>query len=141
MSLDDNARTEYKARELKSVFLDATATFLKLVLHKGHTNPHNLFNQVGPLPPPPPRPRPCRCGGGSWRAHAPRVTLLAVRAAAQVAIIALNIQGTAFGGAKAPIAGAPGGQYVVGRPLNAPHMAGARARARGRAPAATVGVG
>ena len=47
LSLDDNARSEYQARELKSVYIDASGGFLKLLVHKCYVNKHNIFNQVG----------------------------------------------------------------------------------------------
>ena len=53
MALSDNEQTDYKARELKSVHVDAIGIFLKLVIHKNHVNKNNLYNQVcgstGPL--------------------------------------------------------------------------------------------
>ena len=47
LSLADNSRSEYQARELKSVYIDAAGGFLKLVVHKCYVNKHNIFNQVG----------------------------------------------------------------------------------------------
>ncbi|KAK3104885.1 hypothetical protein FSP39_012411 [Pinctada imbricata] len=47
VSLSDNEKTGYKARELKSVHVDATGLFLKLNIHKNHINKFNLYNQVG----------------------------------------------------------------------------------------------
>ncbi|XP_055864417.1 centrosomal protein of 104 kDa-like isoform X9 [Biomphalaria glabrata] len=47
VSLSDNEKTGYKARELKSVHVDAVGHFLKLNIHKNHVNKHNLYNQVG----------------------------------------------------------------------------------------------
>lgn len=48
LSLDSNERSQFKARELKSVFLSkAQGSFLKLILLKPYLNPLNLFNQVG----------------------------------------------------------------------------------------------
>jgi centrosomal protein CEP104 len=47
MSLDSNERSNYKARELKSVYVHARGRWLKLVLKKAHVNTINLFNQVG----------------------------------------------------------------------------------------------
>ena len=46
LSLDSNERSGFKSRELKSVYLDAPALYLKIRFHKCHTNKHNLFNQV-----------------------------------------------------------------------------------------------
>jgi len=37
----------YQARELKSVYVDAQGTYVKLVAHRCHINPMNLFNQIG----------------------------------------------------------------------------------------------
>ncbi|XP_013412883.1 centrosomal protein of 104 kDa isoform X2 [Lingula anatina] len=45
--MSDNEKTGFKARELKSVHVDAVGSFLKLVIHKNHVNKHNLYNQVG----------------------------------------------------------------------------------------------
>ena len=47
VELSSNERTDFKARELKSVHVDAEGLFLKLVLHKNHVNRSNLYNQVG----------------------------------------------------------------------------------------------
>lgn len=46
MSLSDNEKTGFKARELKSVHVDAVGNFLKLNIHKNHVNKHNMYNQV-----------------------------------------------------------------------------------------------
>lgn len=46
MTLSDNSQTDYKARELKSVHVDAVGCYLKLVIHKNHVNKYNLYNQV-----------------------------------------------------------------------------------------------
>lgn len=42
-----SASTLLQARELKSVYLKAKGSFMKLLLHRCYLNPHNLFNQVG----------------------------------------------------------------------------------------------
>lgn len=47
LSLDNNERSGYRARELKSVYLDATGNFLRLTLHKCFINKFNLYNQIG----------------------------------------------------------------------------------------------
>ena len=47
IELSSNERTDYRARELKSVHVDAEGTFLKLVIHKNYVNRLNLYNQVG----------------------------------------------------------------------------------------------
>ena len=46
MALSDNSNSNYKARELKSVHVDAVGVFVKFVIHKNHINKHNLYNQV-----------------------------------------------------------------------------------------------
>ena len=46
MALSDNERSGFKARELKSVQVDALGQFVKFVIHKNHVNKHNLYNQV-----------------------------------------------------------------------------------------------
>jgi centrosomal protein CEP104 len=45
--LDPNERSNWKARELKSVFVEARAQFIKFSIFKNHINAINLFNQVG----------------------------------------------------------------------------------------------
>ncbi|XP_023649234.2 centrosomal protein of 104 kDa isoform X2 [Paramormyrops kingsleyae] len=46
VSLSDNEKTGYKARELKSVHVDAVGTHLRLTFHRNYASPHNLYNQV-----------------------------------------------------------------------------------------------
>ncbi|XP_078498758.1 centrosomal protein of 104 kDa [Lissotriton helveticus] len=46
VSLSDNEKTGYKARELKSVYVDAVGQYLKLIFHKNYINRYNLYNQV-----------------------------------------------------------------------------------------------
>lgn len=46
VSLDPNERSQYQARELKSVFVECSGRYLKLVVHRCHINRENLFNQV-----------------------------------------------------------------------------------------------
>ncbi|XP_078414365.1 centrosomal protein of 104 kDa isoform X2 [Cetorhinus maximus] len=46
VSLSDNQKTGFKARELKSVHVDAIGQYLKLTFHKNHVNRYNLYNQV-----------------------------------------------------------------------------------------------
>jgi len=46
LSLDNNERSQFQARELKSVYVDVSAQFLKLVFHKCHVNRYNIVNQV-----------------------------------------------------------------------------------------------
>lgn len=47
LSLDSNEESNFQARELKSVYIDAQALFLKIVLNNCHSNAHNIYNQVG----------------------------------------------------------------------------------------------
>ena len=47
--LQDNSSTQFKARELKSVFVESECRYLKLVLYKPHPNTKNLFSQVSML--------------------------------------------------------------------------------------------
>ncbi|XP_063853634.1 centrosomal protein of 104 kDa-like isoform X2 [Scylla paramamosain] len=47
VKLSDNTHSDFRARELKSVSLESTGLFLKLVLYKNHINKLNLYNQVG----------------------------------------------------------------------------------------------
>ncbi|KFP87409.1 Centrosomal protein of 104 kDa, partial [Acanthisitta chloris] len=44
--LSDNEKTDFKARELKSVYMDAVGQYLKLIFHKNYVNKHNLYGQV-----------------------------------------------------------------------------------------------
>ncbi|XP_044134196.1 centrosomal protein of 104 kDa [Bufo gargarizans] len=46
VALSDNEKTGYKARELKSVYVDAVGQYLKLIFHKNFSNRYNLYNQV-----------------------------------------------------------------------------------------------
>lgn len=46
VSLSDNEKTGCKARELKSVYVDAVGQFLKLIFHQNHANKYNIYNQV-----------------------------------------------------------------------------------------------
>ncbi|NXH18786.1 CE104 protein, partial [Bucco capensis] len=44
--LSDNEKTEFRARELKSVYMDAVGQYLKLIFHKNYVNKYNLYGQV-----------------------------------------------------------------------------------------------
>ncbi|XP_054547031.1 centrosomal protein of 104 kDa [Talpa occidentalis] len=46
VSLCDNEKTGCRARELKSVYVDAVGQFLKLIFHQNHVNKYNIYNQV-----------------------------------------------------------------------------------------------
>lgn len=47
LSLDSNERSQFQARELKSVYVDVSAQFLQIKFHKCHVNRYNIVNQVG----------------------------------------------------------------------------------------------
>jgi centrosomal protein CEP104 len=47
LSLDNNEKSGFQARELKSVFIESKALYLKIGLNKCHVNKYNMFNQVG----------------------------------------------------------------------------------------------
>jgi hypothetical protein len=47
LSLDSNERSNYQARELKTVFVDAMGSYLKLLIFENYVNKHNSYNQVG----------------------------------------------------------------------------------------------
>ncbi|KAM6109035.1 centrosomal protein of 104 kDa [Pterocles gutturalis] len=44
--LSDNEKTDFKARELKSVYMDAVGQYLKLIFHKNYVNKYNVYSQV-----------------------------------------------------------------------------------------------
>lgn len=46
VSLSDNEKTGFRARELKSVHVDAVGSYLKLTFHSNHVNQYNIYNQV-----------------------------------------------------------------------------------------------
>jgi centrosomal protein CEP104 len=47
MSLNNNERSSYQARELKTVHIDHVGSFLRLVVYENHKSKQNAFNQVG----------------------------------------------------------------------------------------------
>jgi centrosomal protein CEP104 len=47
LQLDSNEKSNYQARELKSVYIDYQCQKMKIVLHRCFTNVHNIFSQVG----------------------------------------------------------------------------------------------
>lgn len=47
LSLDNNERSQFQARELKSVYVDVPARFVRILFHKCHANRYNVVNQVG----------------------------------------------------------------------------------------------
>ncbi|NWR59654.1 CE104 protein, partial [Bucorvus abyssinicus] len=44
--LSDNEKTDFRARELKSVYIDAVGRYLKLIFHKNYVNKYNVYGQV-----------------------------------------------------------------------------------------------
>uniref|UniRef100_A0A3Q4N8I3 Centrosomal protein of 104 kDa n=1 Tax=Neolamprologus brichardi TaxID=32507 RepID=A0A3Q4N8I3_NEOBR len=46
VSLSDNEKTGFKARELKSVHVDAVGTYLRMTFHRNYGNRYNHYNQV-----------------------------------------------------------------------------------------------
>ncbi|XP_034552393.1 centrosomal protein of 104 kDa isoform X2 [Notolabrus celidotus] len=46
VSLSDNERTGFKARELKSIHVDAIGTYLRITFHRNYVNRFNPYNQV-----------------------------------------------------------------------------------------------
>ncbi|XP_023132028.2 centrosomal protein of 104 kDa isoform X1 [Amphiprion ocellaris] len=46
VSLSDNEKTGFKARELKSVHVDAIGTYLRITFHRNHVNRYNHYDQV-----------------------------------------------------------------------------------------------
>ncbi|XP_029011867.1 centrosomal protein of 104 kDa isoform X2 [Betta splendens] len=44
--LSDNEKTGFKARELKSIHVDAVGTYLKITFHRNYINRYNHYNQV-----------------------------------------------------------------------------------------------
>lgn len=47
LSLDSNERSNYQARELKTVYVDADGRFVRFIVHQCFINKYNHFNQVG----------------------------------------------------------------------------------------------
>ena len=47
LTLDSNERSNYQARELKTVYVDYPGKFVRLLLHKNYVNNQNYFSQVG----------------------------------------------------------------------------------------------
>lgn len=47
LSLDSNERSNYQARELKTVFVDHVGRFMKFVINENYMNKQNVYNQVG----------------------------------------------------------------------------------------------
>eukprot|EP00754_Rhynchopus_humris_P008902 Rhum_TRINITY_DN13870_c0_g1::Rhum_TRINITY_DN13870_c0_g1_i5::g.65230::m.65230/K16458/CEP104; centrosomal protein CEP104 len=47
LSLSSNENSDYIARELKTVHVNCTALYLRLLFHQCHINAYNYYNQVG----------------------------------------------------------------------------------------------
>lgn len=46
VELSNNEATQFKARELKSVYVDAYGSYFQIFLYKNFANPENLYNQI-----------------------------------------------------------------------------------------------
>lgn len=46
LTLDRNEMSNFKARELKTISLEVSCSYIKFLLHKNHSNKFNVFNQV-----------------------------------------------------------------------------------------------
>lgn len=46
VELSNNEATQFKARELKSVHVDAYGSYFQIFLYKNFANPENLYNQI-----------------------------------------------------------------------------------------------
>lgn len=46
LSLDSNEKSNYQARELKTVYIDNLGKFVKILLHANHVNTYNTYNQI-----------------------------------------------------------------------------------------------
>ncbi len=44
--MDNNSKTNYKAREFRKVYVETYCYYMKIVLHKNYVNKYNIFNQV-----------------------------------------------------------------------------------------------
>lgn len=47
LSLDSNEKSSFQARELKTVYIDHPATYVRFVIHRNFVNNVNMHNQVG----------------------------------------------------------------------------------------------
>lgn len=47
IKFEENLSTEHKARELKTIHIEAEGEFIKMEIQKCHINNLNLYNQVG----------------------------------------------------------------------------------------------
>ena len=72
LSFDSNRRSNFQARELKSVMLNTVAQVVKLVPHRCHVNSLNIYNQVGIIALNIVGEKVPASGAGSFAAHAPR---------------------------------------------------------------------
>lgn len=44
--MDNNQRSNFKAREFRKVYVESNCLYLKIILHKNYVNKFNVFNQV-----------------------------------------------------------------------------------------------
>jgi hypothetical protein len=47
VTLEDNTKTQFQARELKTIYVDIVARYLKFVLSEPYENDRNNYKQVG----------------------------------------------------------------------------------------------
>lgn len=47
LSLDSNERSQFQARELKTVYVDCVGSFVRLMIHSCYLNKLNVYNQIG----------------------------------------------------------------------------------------------
>lgn len=47
LSLDSNERSGYRARELKTVYVESEGAYIRFIVHKCYMNKYNMFQQVG----------------------------------------------------------------------------------------------
>lgn len=47
MTLDTNEKSNFQARELKTVYIDCVGRFFKFIFQKNYVNSHNYYSQVG----------------------------------------------------------------------------------------------
>lgn len=46
VKMSTNLNTAFKVRELKSISMECTGTYMKILLYQNHANKYNPYNQV-----------------------------------------------------------------------------------------------
>jgi len=92
LSLNSNQRSNYQARELKSVFINCTGRYLRILAHRCYVNKYNLFNQVR-WHKAAPSFHACLAAKPSHPIPSPRLNPVQPPTNAQVGIIAVNLLG------------------------------------------------